>query len=69
MQEWRGLTSRKRELLKRNPCRPPLADELEMLTPVLIGRQARLVAKREDDGDSAPLVVCACHEMHGYRDT
>ena len=42
MQEWRGLTSRKRDLLKKNPCRPPLADELEILTPALIGRQAKL---------------------------
>ena len=41
VQEWRGLTPRKRDVLKKHPCRPPLAEELRMLTPALIGRQAQ----------------------------
>eukprot|EP00752_Nemacystus_decipiens_P010050 g8960.t1 len=41
VQEWRGLTSRKRDVLKKHPCRPPLADELHILMPALIGSTRR----------------------------
>ncbi|CAM9093811.1 unnamed protein product, partial [Hapterophycus canaliculatus] len=41
VQEWRALSSRKRPLLKGIPCRPPLAEKLSRVTPVLTGSTRR----------------------------